>query len=39
MNHITEQELFYLNQGFYPLEVFTNLWNEENPCLFLIKVI
>ena len=28
---------FYLKQGFVPLEVFTNLWNEENPCLFLVK--
>ena len=30
---------FYLKEGFYPLEVFTSIWNEENPCLFLLKVI
>jgi len=28
---------FYLKQGFVPLEVFPLLWNEENPCLFLVK--
>ncbi|MCL2014398.1 MAG: GNAT family N-acetyltransferase [Oscillospiraceae bacterium] len=28
---------FYLNMGFTPLEVFTTFWNEENPCLFLVK--
>lgn len=30
---------FYKKEGFYPLEVFTTFWNEENPCLFLVKVI
>lgn len=30
---------FYRKEGFYPLEVFTTYWNEENPCLFLIKPI
>lgn len=30
---------FYRKEGFYPLEVFTTFWDEENPCLFLIKVI
>lgn len=30
---------FYLSEGFYPLEVFTTIWNEENPCLFLVKVL
>jgi len=28
---------FYLKQGFVPLEVFANHWNEENPCLFMVK--
>ena len=28
---------FYLKQGFVPLEVFTHYWNEENPCLFMVK--
>ncbi len=30
---------FYLKNGFYPLEVFTSFWNEENPCLFMAKYI
>lgn len=30
---------FYVKEGFYPLEVFTTFWNEENPCLFMAKVI
>jgi len=29
--------LFYKKMGFIPLEVFKALWNEENPCLFLVK--
>ena len=29
--------LFYKKMGFIPLEVFKTLWNEENPCLFLVK--
>ena len=27
--------LFYQRVGFVPLEVFSTLWNEENPCLFM----
>lgn len=30
---------FYKKEGFYPLEVFTCVWDEENPCLFMLKVI
>ena len=30
---------FYQKMGFIPLEVFTTFWNEENPCLFMIKRI
>lgn len=30
---------FYKKEGFYPLEVFTTFWDEDNPCLFLVKVI
>lgn len=30
---------FYKKEGFYPLEVLTTFWDEENPCLFMIKVI
>jgi len=28
---------FYFKQGFVPLEVFTHHWDEENPCLFMVK--
>ena len=30
---------FYKAVGFFPLEVFPNLWNEANPCLILVKQI
>lgn len=30
---------FYRKAGFLPLEVFTTLWDEDNPCLFLAKYI
>lgn len=30
---------FYKKEGFFPLEVFTTFWDEENPCLFMLKVI
>lgn len=30
---------FYKSEGFIPLEVFTCIWDEENPCLYMIKVI
>ena len=30
---------FYKKEGFYPLEVFTCVWDEENPCLFMTKVL
>ncbi len=30
---------FYKKEGFIPLEVFKNYWNEENPCLFLVKIV
>ncbi|MFC1714057.1 GNAT family N-acetyltransferase [Candidatus Poribacteria bacterium] len=28
---------FYLAMGFRPLEEFRELWNEENPCLLMVK--
>lgn len=28
---------FYHKMGFLPLEVFPLFWDEENPCLFLVK--
>jgi XTP/dITP diphosphohydrolase len=30
---------FYAAEGFVPLEVFPTLWNEENPCLLMAKVV
>lgn len=30
---------FYLSSGFLPLEVFPDLWGEQNPCLFLVKCV
>jgi len=29
--------MFYYSAGFRPLEVFTTLWGESNPCLFIVK--
>ncbi len=28
---------FYFNMGFRPLEVFTQLWGEDNPCMLMVK--
>jgi len=30
---------FYLKHGFVPLEVFPQIWDESNPCLFLVKYL
>jgi ribosomal protein S18 acetylase RimI-like enzyme len=30
---------FYLNIGFRPLEIFPTLWDENNPCLLMIKCL
>ena len=30
---------FYAAEGFVPLEVFPLLWDEENPCLLMAKVL
>ncbi|MCR4435991.1 MAG: hypothetical protein QHH06_05880 [Clostridiales bacterium] len=30
---------FYKNVGFYPLEEIKEIWNEENPCLIMVKSI
>lgn len=30
---------FYLKNGFTPLEVLPTFWDEENPCLFLVKYL
>ncbi|MCL2498998.1 MAG: GNAT family N-acetyltransferase [Defluviitaleaceae bacterium] len=31
--------LFYMAQGFKPIEVFPTIWDEENPCLLMIKAV
>lgn len=31
--------VFYQSMGFYPLEEFKTFWDENNPCLFMIKVL
>lgn len=30
---------FYLKNGFLPIDVYTKIWNEENPCLLMVKVL
>lgn len=30
---------FYLKHGFIPIDVYKKIWNEENPCLLMAKVI
>ena len=30
---------FYRGVGFLPLEVFPTLWDENNPCLILVKTL
>ncbi|MEF8835692.1 MAG: GNAT family N-acetyltransferase [Candidatus Thermoplasmatota archaeon] len=30
---------FYSSIGFYPLEEFEDIWGEDNPCLFMVKVL
>ncbi|NGX36011.1 MAG: Mycothiol acetyltransferase [Candidatus Anoxychlamydiales bacterium] len=30
---------FYKALGFYPIEEFKNIWDENNPCLLMIKAI
>lgn len=30
---------FYERVGFYPLEEFKTIWNEDNPCLIMVKTI
>ena len=38
-NEYAQTRVFYRKMGFKPLEVFTTLWDEDNPCLFLVKNI
>ena len=30
---------FYRKMGFYPLEEMIEFWDEENPCLFMVKLL
>lgn len=30
---------FYLKHGFIPVDVYKKIWNEENPCLLMAKII
>jgi|AGTN01.1.fsa_nt_gi Acetyltransferases len=30
---------FYYKNGFIPLEVIKHYWNEENPCLYMVKYL
>lgn len=38
-NSYEKTRLFYLATGFKPVEVFPLFWDEDNPCLFMIKRI
>jgi len=38
-NSYKKTRLFYFSMGFKPLEVFPLLWDEDNPCLFMVKHI
>jgi len=37
--HYARTHRFYAAEGFVPLEVFPTLWDEENPCLLMAKVL
>jgi XTP/dITP diphosphohydrolase len=37
--HYARTHRFYAAEGFVPLEVFPLLWDEENPCLLMAKVL
>lgn len=37
--HYAETRRFYEASGFDPLEVFTDLWDEDTPCLMMMKPI
>lgn len=30
---------FYRNVGFFPLDEFKEIWNEQNPCLIMVKTL
>lgn len=37
--HYAATRAFYERIGFAPIEVFPTLWNEDNPCLLMLKPI
>ncbi|MCL2379068.1 MAG: GNAT family N-acetyltransferase [Defluviitaleaceae bacterium] len=37
--HYARTRKFYESVGFKPLEVFKTLWDEANPCLFMVKTV
>ena len=37
--HYAATRRFYEAIGFEPIEVFPTLWNEDNPCLLMLKLI
>ncbi len=37
--HYDKSRAFYSSQGFEPLEEFKTLWDESNPCLYMIMTI
>lgn len=37
--HYARTREFYLAMGFRPLEEFKTLWNEDNPCLLMVKYL
>jgi ribosomal protein S18 acetylase RimI-like enzyme len=37
--HYAKSRRFYEKMGFQPLEVFPGLWDENNPCLYMIREV
>jgi ribosomal protein S18 acetylase RimI-like enzyme len=37
--HYAKSRRFYEKTGFRPLEVFPGLWDENNPCLYMIREV
>lgn len=35
--HYDRTRQFYQSIGFYPMEEFTEIWGEENPCLIMVR--
>lgn len=37
--HYAKSRRFYEKMGFWPLEIFPELWDENNPCLYMIREV